>query len=92
MVCLGYEFIRNWLQQNGLIIFGRHEMGWSGLAGLSLAMYAESLLLGFSLQGLVLLDTLQKVGTALAVGDVLNSDIDPLGEDLATDALVYNNS
>jgi hypothetical protein len=48
--------------------------------------------LGLLLLQLVRLDTVQKIGTALAVGDVLNTDGDPLSDNATLDPLVDNDT
>ena len=48
--------------------------------------------LGLSLPDLVGVDSVKEILPALGVLDVLNTDVDSLGEDLATDTFVHNDS
>jgi len=59
-------------------------LGELGVLSLDLVV----LTLELTLDLLVLLDTVQEVLAALGVADVLNADVDTLGEDAATNALV----
>ncbi|OXA55840.1 hypothetical protein Fcan01_08843 [Folsomia candida] len=59
---------------------------------LSLANDTDSFRPRIPLQFLVLLNSVQEVGTTLGMSDMLNSDVNPLGQNLATDLLIDNNA
>ena len=90
---LGHELVRDWLQQLWFIILGRDDMSssrtyWESLAWSSFLARC----LGLSLPDLVGVDSVKEILPALGVLDVLNTDVDSLGEDLATDTFVHNDS
>ena len=90
---LCHELVRDRSQELGLVIFSGHNMGCAGLDGVSLA--GGSLLaagLGLCLLDLVGVDSVEEVLSALGVLDVLQADVDALGEDLAAHALVHHNT
>ena len=75
------------------VIFSGHKMSALGLSWEPLAW--SSLLprcLGLLLPDLVGVNSVQEVFPALAVLGVLNPDVDPLGQDLAADSLVDDNT
>jgi hypothetical protein len=75
------------------VALGTDGMSQNRLSSMSLALWgllAGSL--GLLLLQLVRLDTVQKIGTALAVGDVLNTDGDPLSDNATLDPLVDNDT
>ena len=75
------------------VIFSGHKMSRLGLGREPLA--GSSLLsrcLGLLLPDLVGVNSVEEVLPALAVLGVLNPDVDPLGQDLAADSLVDNNT
>ena len=63
-------------------------LDWEPLAGSSLL----SGCLGLLLPDLVGVNSVQEILPALAVLDVLHSHVDPLGQDLATNSLVDDNT
>ena len=68
-------------------------MGFAGLDGESLAGGSLNAAgLGLCLLDLVGVDSVEEVLSALGVLDVLQADVDALGEDLAADALVDHNT
>ena len=86
---LSHELVRDRSQELGLIIFSGDYMGFAGLNGESLA--GGSLVaagLGLCLLDLVGVDSVEEVLSALGVLDVLQADVDALGEDLAAHTLV----
>lgn len=60
----------------------------AGLLGLALQRHPLALGLGVLEQTLVLLNATQEILTALAVLDVLDANVDSLGQDLSADSLV----
>ena len=90
---LGHELVRDWLQQLWFIILGRDDMSSSGSYGESLAWSSFlARCLGLSLPDLVGVDSVKEILPALGVLDVLHTDVHSLGEDLATDTFVDNNT
>ena len=86
---LSHELVRDRSQELGLIIFSGDYMGFAGLNGESLA--GGSLVaagLGLCLLDLVGVDSVEEVLSALGVLDVLQANVDALGEDLAAHTLV----
>ena len=86
---LSHELVRDRSQELGLIIFSGDYMGFAGLNGESLA--GGSLVatgLGLCFLDLVGVDSVEEVLSALGVLDVLQADVDALGEDLAAHTLV----
>jgi hypothetical protein len=53
---------------------------------------SNAFLVGFLARTVVLLDSLIEVFSALGVGDVLDADVDPLGNDLSSESLVDNDA
>ena len=93
MVYLSHELVWNRSQELRLIIFSRHYMSCLGFFRESLAgcsPLARSL--GLLLSDLVGVNSVKEILSALAVLDMLHSDIDSLGQDLATDSLVDHNT
>lgn len=66
--------------------------GLSGLLGNSLGEHLLALLLGFPLEGVVLADSSLEGFTALRAADVLNSDVNSLGDDSASVLLVNDDT
>ena len=86
---LSHELVRDRSQELGLIIFSRDYMSFARLNGEPLAgssLHAAGL--GLCLLDLVGVDSVEEVLPALGVLDVLQADVDALGEDLATHTLV----
>lgn len=68
------------------------DLSGPGLGRDALQVDPLALSLGLLQDLLVLLDTAQEVLTALGVADVLNTDVDALGDDAVLDALVHDHS
>lgn len=90
---LSHELVRDRSQELRLVIFSGDYMGFAGLDGESLAGGSLNAAgLGLCLLDLVGVDSVEEVLSALGVLDVLQADVDALGEDLAADALVDHNT
>ena len=86
---LSHELVRDRSQELGLVIFSGDYMGFAGLDRVSLAGSSlHATRLGLLLLDLVGVDSVEEVLSALGVLDVLQADVDALGEDLAAHALV----
>ena len=86
---LSHELVRDRSQELGLVIFSGDYMGFAGLDRVSLAGSSlHAARLGLLLLDLVGVDSVEEVLSALGVLDVLQADVDALGEDLAAHALV----
>lgn len=86
---LSHELVRDRSQELGLIIFSGDYMGFAGLNWESLAGSSlDAAGIGLCLLDLVGVDSVEEVLPALGVLDVLQADVDALGQDLATHALV----
>ena len=86
---LSHELVRDRSQELGLVIFSGDYMGFARLNREPLAgssLHAAGL--GLCLLDLVGVDSVEEVLPALGVLDVLQADVDALGQDLATHALV----
>merc|ERR1719461_1902548 len=79
------ELVSDWSDQLWDIVLGRDCVG---LTGLTLEGDPLAGLIGCLLLLVVGLDTVEELLTALGVLDVLNTNVDPLGEDLSAHALV----
>lgn len=91
ILSLRYEFVWDRSQQHWFLGSTDNvcSLGWLRLS-LQLNDLAGSL--GFLQEPLVLLNTLQEVLPALGVLDVLNADVDALGDDSAAHPLVDNHA
>ena len=67
-------------------------MGIDGTDGLSLSDNLLSLLLGLDLEGVVLLNSLDEGLSGSGLSDVLNSNMNSLGDDSSIVTLVHNNT
>merc|ERR1719244_498727 len=77
----------------GLVILGRHQVSFLGSSRQPLARSALLASgLGFGLLNLVGMDPVEEVLPALAVLHMLHADADPLGQNLAADALIHNDT
>lgn len=63
-------------------------MRWEGLFGLTFQRHFHSGLSRLVPNPLVVLDACEEVFSALRVRDVLDADVDPLGDDLAAETFV----
>merc|ERR1712139_664503 len=59
---------------------------------LTLADNLDAILLGLDLGGIVLLDTVEELLTTAGGGDVLDTNVNTLGHDAATNLLVHDNT
>ena len=82
------ELVSDWRDQLWDIVLGRDCVGLAGLTGLTLEGNPLAGLIGCLLLLVVGLDTVEELLTALGVLDVLNTNVDPLGEDLSAHTLV----
>jgi len=89
---LGHESLWNGLHQLRLLSVSPHKVGFSGWLRLVLQLNPGALLFGFLFLLITLLHLLQEAVSALQVLDVLNPHIDPLGQNLAFNLLVYNDA
>ena len=78
--------------QDWLVVASGHKVRWLGLGGLSLQANPFAVLLCLLSLLLVLLDALQKVIPALAVPDMLDSDVDSLLHQSIPHLLVDNDA
>lgn len=78
---LGNQLIGKWVESERLVLLGHSdEMSLTRLGRLSLEIDDDTLLLGVLLQLVVFLQTIQKVLATGRVLDVLNADVDLLGD------------
>ena len=87
-----HTLIRNGLDGLGRVVLGRHVVTSARLHRLTLHVHLDAGLLGLLLQLGVLLDAVQEVVAALAMLDVLNANIDALGDDSVAHALVHDHA
>ena len=93
MTKLSHELEWNGAQNLGLIVLGRDQVSFLGGVREPLArpsFCASRLSLG--LLNLVGVHSIQEILPALAVLHVLDTDTDPLGENVSTDTLVHDNT